>query len=58
MAFELNKKSLLRLCKERNYYSNRLDLNEVLHLQHKGIMKLENLEDFTGVRCVEESYVA
>jgi dynein assembly factor 1, axonemal len=50
MAFELNDKNLRRLCKERNYYSSRLDLNEVLHLQHKGITKLQNLDEFTGLK--------
>lgn len=50
--FEITPSSLRELAKERNYYQSRLDLNEVLHLQHKGITRLVNLEEFTGLKTL------
>ncbi|CAG9465169.1 unnamed protein product [Pedinophyceae sp. YPF-701] len=50
--FELTPAAIKQLCKEKQYYMHKPELNEVLHLQYKGIVKLENLEAFTGVRAL------
>lgn len=40
----MTKASLKKLCKELKLYTAAPELNDVLHLQCKGITKLENLE--------------
>ena len=52
MAFEMSTQSLRKLCRERNLFSSKLDLNDVLHLQCKGIDKIEGLEEFTGLKTL------
>ncbi|QDZ22788.1 hypothetical protein A3770_08p53060 [Chloropicon primus] len=49
MAFEMSTESLRKHCRKLNLYSSRLDLNEILHLQCKGITKIQGLEEFTGL---------
>ncbi|GAQ91751.1 hypothetical protein KFL_008450040 [Klebsormidium nitens] len=52
MAFELTNRSLRRHCRELKLYASCLELNDVLHLHHKGIEKLQSLEPFTGLRTL------
>jgi dynein assembly factor 1 len=33
-------------------YYNTKELNEVLYLHYKGFRKMENMEGFTGVKCI------
>ncbi|GAX76669.1 hypothetical protein CEUSTIGMA_g4115.t1 [Chlamydomonas eustigma] len=47
--FVLTSANLRKLCKELKLYTSAPELNEVLHLQCKSIVKLENLEDYTGL---------
>ena len=49
MAFEMSTESLRKHCRKLNLYSSRLDLNDILHLQCKGITKIQGLEEFTGL---------
>lgn len=44
MAWSITPASLKKLCRDHGMYSSAPELNEVLHLQCKGIAKLENLE--------------
>jgi dynein assembly factor 1 len=44
MGFVLTQASLRKLCKELKLYSSAPELNDILHLQCKGILKLENLD--------------
>jgi len=57
---ELTKKSLLRHCRDMDMYSTP-ELNERLYLHQKGISKIENLEEYVGVKvlwlqqnCIED----
>ncbi|DBA70627.1 TPA: hypothetical protein ACH3X2_012011 [Trebouxia sp. C0005] len=49
---ELTPASLKKLCKDLKLYSSAPELNDVLHLQHKGITKLESLEAYTGLKTL------
>ncbi|MEW5296748.1 MAG: hypothetical protein WDW36_000007 [Sanguina aurantia] len=49
---ELTPASLKKLCKERKQYISSPELNDVLHLQCKGITRLENLHAYTGLRTL------
>ena len=49
MAFVMSTESLRKHCRKLNLYSSRLDLNDILHLQCKGITKIQGLEEFTGL---------
>ena len=48
---ELTKKSLLRHCRDMDQYSTP-ELNEKLYLHQKGIAKIENLDEYTGVKVL------
>eukprot|EP00483_Globobulimina_turgida_P004305 UN04314 len=48
---ELTKKSLLKPCREVEMYSTP-ELNDKLYLPQKGICKLENLDEYVGVRVL------
>eukprot|EP00484_Ammonia_sp_Unknown_P003156 CAMPEP_0197072230 /NCGR_PEP_ID=MMETSP1384-20130603/209992_1 /TAXON_ID=29189 /ORGANISM="Ammonia sp." /LENGTH=288 /DNA_ID=CAMNT_0042511047 /DNA_START=39 /DNA_END=906 /DNA_ORIENTATION=+ len=48
---ELTKKSLLKHCREMNMYSTP-ELNDRLYLHQKGICKIENLDEYTGIRVL------
>ena len=48
---ELTKKSLLKLCREMNLYSTP-ELNDKLYLHQKGICRIENLNEYVGVKVL------
>ncbi|GFH11834.1 dynein assembly factor 1, axonemal, partial [Haematococcus lacustris] len=52
MDFRLTQASLKKLCRDLKLYSSAPALNDILHLQCKGIMKLENLDEYTGLKTL------
>ena len=48
---ELTKKSLLKHCREMNLYSTP-ELNDKLYLHQKGIDRIQNLDEYVGVRVL------
>ena len=53
MGFQLTPASLRKICKENGLYSSDVSLNDVLHLQCKGICTLEPcLGEFTGLKTL------
>ena len=48
---ELTKKSLLQHCRDMNQYSTP-ELNEKLYLHQKGITKIENLDEYIGIKVL------
>ncbi|KAI5058583.1 hypothetical protein GOP47_0026753 [Adiantum capillus-veneris] len=52
MGFDMNPQSLKKLCKELKLYSSCPELNEVLYLQQRGILKVKHLNAYTGVRSI------
>jgi dynein assembly factor 1 len=49
---QINKQSLRKVLKEQKLYSSDVSLNDVIYLQCKGIEKLENLEEMTGLKAL------
>ncbi|KAK3907891.1 Dynein assembly factor 1, axonemal [Frankliniella fusca] len=47
----MTKESLRRLCKETKGYLTP-HLNDILYLHYKGYTKIENLEEYTGLKCL------
>eukprot|EP00899_Mesostigma_viride_P014911 jgi/Mesvir1/23420/Mv21106-RA.1 len=52
MAFEMTPASLKKICKEAGMYTSLPELNDVLHLQCKGITDIKGLEAYTGLRTL------
>lgn len=57
--FEITPNSLKELCKALKLtwgnalrYTSCPELNEVIHLHQKGIQKIQNLDEYTGLRTV------
>lgn len=48
---EMNKKTLKKICRELNLYSTP-ELNDKLYLHYKGFARIENLEEYTGVKVI------
>ena len=44
-------KALKDICKKHNLYSTP-SLNDKLYLQYKGFSEIQNLDVYTGLRCV------
>ena len=51
IKMELTKKSLLKHCRELNMYSTP-ELNDKLYLHQKGICKIENLDEYIGLKVL------
>lgn len=52
MAFEMTQGALLGLCRERGMYAHRPELNEVLHVTDRGVLRIAGLEAFAGLRAL------
>ncbi|KAH7289559.1 hypothetical protein KP509_30G008800 [Ceratopteris richardii] len=52
MGFDMNPQSLKKLCRELKLYSSAPELNDVLYLQQKGIVKLKHLDAYTGLKSL------
>lgn len=50
-ARKMTKKSILDQCKRNKLYTTP-QLNDVLYLHFQGFPKIENLEEYTGVKCL------
>jgi hypothetical protein len=50
--FEITPQSLKKLCKSLRLYTSCPELNEVIHLHQKGIQKIQNLEEYKGLRTL------
>eukprot|EP00048_Salpingoeca_helianthica_P022719 m.19927 g.19927 ORF g.19927 m.19927 type:complete len:418 (+) comp7702_c0_seq1:143-1396(+) len=48
---KLTKEYLKKLCREMDQYSTPA-LNDILYLHYKGFTKIENLEEYTGLKCL------
>merc|ERR1712025_636056 len=52
MAFEMTEGALLGLCRERGMYAHRPELNEVLHVTDRGVLRIAGLAAFSGLRAL------
>jgi dynein assembly factor 1 len=48
---QITSKYLRQLCKDQGRYTTP-ELNETLHLHMKGFTKIENLDEYTGLRAL------
>ncbi|EFJ36664.1 hypothetical protein SELMODRAFT_403253 [Selaginella moellendorffii] len=52
MGFDMTPESLKKLCRDLRLYSSCPELNDVLHLQQKGIIEIKSLEKYTGLKTL------
>eukprot|EP00892_Ulva_mutabilis_P000279 jgi/Ulvmu1/10251/UM060_0052.1 len=52
MAWCITHEALRGVCRKHKLYEHRPELNDVLYLHHKGITKLENLQEFRGLKTL------
>eukprot|EP00201_Polytomella_parva_P020392 CAMPEP_0175040144 /NCGR_PEP_ID=MMETSP0052_2-20121109/1071_1 /TAXON_ID=51329 ORGANISM="Polytomella parva, Strain SAG 63-3" /NCGR_SAMPLE_ID=MMETSP0052_2 /ASSEMBLY_ACC=CAM_ASM_000194 /LENGTH=290 /DNA_ID=CAMNT_0016302265 /DNA_START=45 /DNA_END=914 /DNA_ORIENTATION=+ len=52
MSVQLTPAYLKKLCRELKLYSSCPELNDILHLQCKGIAKIESLDEYTGLKTL------
>ncbi|BBN08026.1 dynein axonemal assembly factor 1 [Marchantia polymorpha subsp. ruderalis] len=51
-GFDMTPQSLKKLCKDLKLYSSCPELNEILHLHQKGIVKMKNLDEYVNLRTI------
>ncbi|EFJ09503.1 hypothetical protein SELMODRAFT_447679 [Selaginella moellendorffii] len=52
MGFDMSPAGLKKLCREKRLYASLPELNEVLHLHHRGIVEIKGLEEYTGLKTL------
>ncbi|XP_024518978.1 leucine-rich repeat-containing protein ODA7 [Selaginella moellendorffii] len=52
MGFDMSPVGLKKLCREKRLFASLPELNEVLHLHHRGIVEIKGLEEYTGLKTL------